>query len=105
MSDEFDVICVGAGPAGEAIGVELEGSGLSLAVIERHLVGGECPYWGCMPSKTLLRSAETLSEPVRARELAASRAEYDVDYPKIHKRPMWMVRYVYDSLAPSAIDN
>ncbi len=97
MSEEFDVICVGAGPAGEAIGVELEGSGLSLAVIERHLVGGECPYWGCMPSKTLLRSAETLSEAERARELAASRVEYDVDYPKIHKRTMWMVRELDDS--------
>src|SRR5258708_18690912 len=105
MSEEFDVICVGAGPAGEAIGVELEGSGLSLAVIERHLVGGECPYWGCMPSKTLLRSAETLSEAERARELAASRVEVDVDYPKIHKRTMWMVRELDDSGAAKAIED
>jgi pyruvate/2-oxoglutarate dehydrogenase complex dihydrolipoamide dehydrogenase (E3) component len=105
MSDAFDVICLGAGPAGEAIGVELEGSGLSLAVIERHLVGGECPYWGCMPSKTLLRSAETLSEAERARELAASRVEFDVDYPKIHKRTMWMVRELDDSGAAKAIED
>lgn len=105
MSEEFDVICVGAGPAGEAIGVELEGSGLSLAVIERHLVGGECPYWGCMPSKTLLRSAEALSEADRGRELAASRVEYDVDYPKIHKRTMWMVRELDDSGAAKAIQD
>jgi pyruvate/2-oxoglutarate dehydrogenase complex dihydrolipoamide dehydrogenase (E3) component len=105
MSEEFDVICLGAGPAGEAIGVELEGSGLSLAVIERHLVGGECPYWGCMPSKTLLRSAETLSESERALELAASRVEVDVDYPKIHKRTMWMVRELDDSGAAKAIED
>src|SRR5258708_37697286 len=91
MSEEFDVICVGAGPAGEAIGVELEGSGLSLAVIERHLVGGACPYWGCMPSKTLLRSAETLSEAEGARELAGTRGDNDSDYPKIHTRPTWVV--------------
>jgi pyruvate/2-oxoglutarate dehydrogenase complex dihydrolipoamide dehydrogenase (E3) component len=105
MTEEFDVICLGAGPAGEAIGVELEGSGLSLAVIERHLVGGECPYWGCMPSKTLLRSAETLAEAERARELAASKVEFDIDYPKIHKRTMWMVRELDDSGAAKAIEN
>jgi pyruvate/2-oxoglutarate dehydrogenase complex dihydrolipoamide dehydrogenase (E3) component len=105
MSEAFDVICLGAGPAGEAIGVELEGSGLSLAVIERHLVGGECPYWGCIPSKTLLRSAETLSEAERARELAVSRVDFEVDYPKIHKRTMWMVRELDDSGAAKAIED
>jgi pyruvate/2-oxoglutarate dehydrogenase complex dihydrolipoamide dehydrogenase (E3) component len=102
VSDEFDVICIGAGPAGEAIGVELKRSGLSLAVIEKNLVGGECPYWGCMPSKTLLRSAETLAEAERARELAASRVEYTVDYPKVHKRIMWMVRELDDTRAAEA---
>jgi pyruvate/2-oxoglutarate dehydrogenase complex dihydrolipoamide dehydrogenase (E3) component len=102
LSDEFDVICIGAGPAGEAIGVELKRSGLSLAVIEKNLVGGECPYWGCMPSKTLLRSGETLAEAVRARELAASRVEFDVDYPKVHKRIMWMVRELDDTRAAEA---
>lgn len=102
MSDEFDVICIGAGPAGEAIGVELKGSGLSLAVVEKNLVGGECPYWGCMPSKTLLRSGETLAEAARARELAASRVEFTVDYPKVHKRTMWMVRELDDTRAAEA---
>ena len=102
MSDEFDVICIGAGPAGEAIGVELKASGLSLAVIESRLVGGECPYWGCMPSKTLLRSGETLAEAARARELAASRVEFTVDYHKIHERTMWMVRDLDDTRAAAA---
>src|SRR5258708_33074908 len=105
MTREFDVVCLGAGPAGEALVAELSGAGLSLAVVEKNLVGGECPYWGCMPSKTLLRSAETLSEAERARELAASRVEYDVDYPKIHKRTMWMVRELDDSGAAKAIEN
>ena len=55
MPQEFDVVCLGGGVAGEAIAVGLQGSGLTLAVVERELVGGECPYWGCVPSKTLLR--------------------------------------------------
>jgi len=67
LPQEFDVVCLGGGVAGEAIAGGLEGSGLTLAVVERELVGGECPYWGCMPSKTLLRSGETLKEADRAR--------------------------------------
>jgi pyruvate/2-oxoglutarate dehydrogenase complex dihydrolipoamide dehydrogenase (E3) component len=102
MSEEFDVICIGAGPAGEALGVELKHSGLSLAVIEKNLVGGECAYFGCMPSKTLLRSAETLAEARRARELAASRVEFTVDYPRIHKRTSWVARDLDDSSAAKA---
>src|SRR5438445_11930285 len=105
MSEEYDVICMGAGPAGEAIGVELAGSGRSLAVIERHLVGGECAYCGCMPTKTLLRSAETLAEADQARDLAASRVEYDVDYPKIHKRTSMVARDLDDSGAAKAIED
>ena len=71
MPQEFDVVCLGGGVAGEAIAVGLQDSGLTLAVVERELVGGECPYWGCVPSKTLLRSGETLTEADRARVLAA----------------------------------
>src|SRR6202171_1226688 len=102
LPQEFDVVCLGGGVAGEAIAGGLQGSGLSLAVVERELVGGECPYWGCMPSKTLLRSGETLAEAARARELAASRVEFAVDYPKVHKRTMWMVRELDDTRAAEA---
>src|SRR5262249_14816580 len=86
LSQEFDVVCLGGGVAGEAIAVGLEDSGLTLAVVERELVGGECPYWGCVPSKTLLRSGETLSEAGRARVLAASRVDWAVDFPKVSTR-------------------
>ncbi|HXN78833.1 MAG TPA: FAD-dependent oxidoreductase, partial [Candidatus Dormibacteraeota bacterium] len=92
LPQEFDVVCLGGGVAGEAIAGGLQDSGLSLAVVERELVGGECPYWGCIPSKTLLRSGETLEEAGRARTLAASRVEWDVDFPKVSKRVLWMAR-------------
>ena len=97
MPQEFDVVCLGGGVAGEALAGELEGSGLSLAVVERELVGGECPYWGCVPSKTLLRSGETLEEAGRARSLAASRVDWDVDFPKVSKRVLGMARDLDDS--------
>ncbi|HET9780717.1 MAG TPA: NAD(P)/FAD-dependent oxidoreductase [Candidatus Dormibacteraeota bacterium] len=103
MPQEFDVVCLGGGVAGEAIAGGLQGSGLSLAVVERELVGGECPYWGCVPSKTLLRSAETLEESGRARTLAASRVEWDVDFPKISKRVLWMARDLDDARPAAAL--
>jgi pyruvate/2-oxoglutarate dehydrogenase complex dihydrolipoamide dehydrogenase (E3) component len=100
---EFDVVCLGGGVAGEAIAEGLRDSGLTLAVVERELVGGECPYWGCVPSKTLLRSSETLSEAGRARDLAASRVEWTVDFPKVSKRVRWMARDLDDSRPAAAM--
>jgi pyruvate/2-oxoglutarate dehydrogenase complex dihydrolipoamide dehydrogenase (E3) component len=97
VPQEFDVVCLGGGVAGEAIAGGLKGSGLTLVVIERELVGGECPYWGCVPSKTLLRSGETLTEADRARAIAASRVDWDLDFPKISKRTLWMARDLDDT--------
>src|ERR1700757_3580650 len=51
----YDVIVLGAGPVGQNVADRARAAGLSVAVIERELVGGECSYWGCIPSKTLLR--------------------------------------------------
>jgi pyruvate/2-oxoglutarate dehydrogenase complex dihydrolipoamide dehydrogenase (E3) component len=101
---EFDVVCLGGGVAGEAIAAGLQDSGLTLAVVERELVGGECPYWGCVPSKTLLRSSETLSEAGRARLLAASRVEWTVDFAKVSKRVLWMARDLDDSRPAAALE-
>jgi pyruvate/2-oxoglutarate dehydrogenase complex dihydrolipoamide dehydrogenase (E3) component len=103
VSKEFDVICLGGGVAGEAIAAGLQGSGLTLAVVERELVGGECPYWGCVPSKTMLRSGETLSEAGRARVLAASRVDWAVDFPKVSTRVRWMARDLDDSRPAAAM--
>ena len=104
MTHEFDVVCLGGGVAGEALAEGLKDSRLTLAVVERELVGGECPYWGCVPSKTLLRSGETLSEADRARLLAASRVEWTVDFPKVSKRVLWMARDLDDSRPAAAME-
>ena len=65
MIEEADVIVVGMGPAGEHVAGELASAGLDVVGIDRELVGGECPYWGCIPSKMMLRAAHLLAEARR----------------------------------------
>jgi len=57
-NDRFDAVVLGAGPAGESAASRLHAQGLRTALVERELVGGECAYWACIPSKTLLRPVE-----------------------------------------------
>jgi pyruvate/2-oxoglutarate dehydrogenase complex dihydrolipoamide dehydrogenase (E3) component len=66
----YDVIVIGAGPVGENVADRVVQGGLSAAVVERELVGGECSYWACMPTKALLRSAAALRA---ARQLPGAR--------------------------------
>ncbi|MBV9416718.1 MAG: FAD-dependent oxidoreductase, partial [Solirubrobacterales bacterium] len=61
----FDVIVIGAGPAGEALAGRLAAQDRSVAIVESVLVGGECSYCWCMPSKALLRPAQALAETLR----------------------------------------
>ncbi len=63
--DSFDVVVVGAGPAGEAAAGDLAQTGRRVAIVEAALVGGECAFYACMPSKALLRPAEALAETRR----------------------------------------
>ena len=62
---EFDVIVIGAGVAGEVAAGRLGENGVSVAVVEDRLVGGECSYYACMPSKALLRPVELAREVAR----------------------------------------
>ncbi|MER7670121.1 NAD(P)/FAD-dependent oxidoreductase [Kitasatospora sp. NPDC096128] len=70
-TDEFDVVVLGAGPTGENLAERARAGGLSVAIVERELVGGECSYWACMPSKAMLRPAAALRD---ARRLSGARA-------------------------------
>jgi pyruvate/2-oxoglutarate dehydrogenase complex dihydrolipoamide dehydrogenase (E3) component len=69
---EVDAIVVGLGPGGEQVAEELAEAGLAVVGIEAELVGGECPYWGCIPSKMMVRAADLLAEGRRIPGMAGT---------------------------------
>lgn len=73
MAGSYDVIVLGAGPTGENAADRAVRGGLTAAIVESELVGGECSYWACMPSKALLRPAAIASEAQRVRGVAGAR--------------------------------
>ncbi|MGW6793985.1 dihydrolipoyl dehydrogenase family protein [Streptomyces chartreusis] len=81
----YDVIVIGAGPVGENVADRVVQGGLSAAIVERELVGGECSYWACMPTKALLRSTAALRA---ARQLPGSREAVtgDLDVAAVLRR-------------------
>src|SRR3954465_11299975 len=82
----FDVIVIGLGPGGEHVAGSLAEGGLRVLGVDRRLVGGECPYWGCIPSKMMVRAADALAEARRVAELAGTVGEVTADWSVVAKR-------------------
>src|SRR3954469_17242968 len=88
--DTYDVIVLGAGPAGENAAGRAAGHGLSTAIVEPELVGGECSYWGCIPSKTLLRTGDVIAAARRVPG-AAEAVTGSIDTSAVFARRDYMV--------------
>jgi pyruvate/2-oxoglutarate dehydrogenase complex dihydrolipoamide dehydrogenase (E3) component len=74
-SDTYDVIVIGAGPTGENVADRAVRGGLTAVIVESELVGGECSYWACMPSKAMLRPVGVVAEAAAVRGAAGARLE------------------------------
>jgi pyruvate/2-oxoglutarate dehydrogenase complex dihydrolipoamide dehydrogenase (E3) component len=82
---EVDVVVIGQGPGGEHVAARLAEGGLDVVAVESRLVGGECPYYGCVPSKMMLAAAEALDEARRVRDLGGT-AEVHPDWTPVATR-------------------
>ena len=85
--DRFDFAIIGGGPAGEAATYEARARGASVAVIDRDLFGGSCPFWGCIPSKSLLHAADRHAAGGDYPWSKASRSTRLHDQPRGHRLP------------------
>jgi pyruvate/2-oxoglutarate dehydrogenase complex dihydrolipoamide dehydrogenase (E3) component len=83
--NEVDVVVVGLGPGGESLATQLAQGGLSVLGVDRRLVGGECPYYGCIPSKMMIRAADVLAEGRRIPDLAGQ-STVTPDWTPVHAR-------------------
>ena len=93
MEDRFDVVIIGTGPAGEVAGSRLAARGLRTALVEQELIGGECAYWACIPSKTLLRPPEARFQARRAPGIE----DAAVRWPEVAEYRDYMIRNLDDS--------
>jgi len=94
MNDQrFDAVVIGTGPAGEVAVSRLNEHGLRVALVERELIGGECGYWACIPSKTLLRPPEARAGADRA----AGVNRPDLSWPETRDYRDYMIRNLDDS--------
>jgi pyruvate/2-oxoglutarate dehydrogenase complex dihydrolipoamide dehydrogenase (E3) component len=87
-ADVYDLVVIGAGTAGLVVAAGAAGLGLGLkvALVERHLMGGDCLNFGCVPSKTIIRSARVIGEIWRGRELGISAGQVEIDFAAVMER-------------------
>jgi len=93
MNTDFDAIVIGAGPGGEVAVSRLLAGGLRVALVERELIGGECAYWACIPSKTLLRPVEARAEAGDAAGLSTPA----LDWGRLRDYRDYMIRHLDDA--------
>ncbi|RYV49559.1 dihydrolipoyl dehydrogenase family protein [Pengzhenrongella frigida] len=84
--ESYDVAVIGMGPGGEQVAGTLAERGLRVLGIESNLLGGECPYWGCIPSKMMIRAADALAEARRVPQLAGSVEGIRPDWDLVARR-------------------
>ncbi len=84
-TNQCDVVVIGLGPGGEATATQLAKAGLVVVAVDERLVGGECPYYGCIPSKMMVRASDTLAEAGRVDGLSGS-AQVQPDWSPVHAR-------------------
>src|SRR6266508_6676753 len=92
MAEKVDVVVLGMGPGGEVAASRLLAGGKRVAVVERELIGGECAYWACVPSKTLLRPVEARAEAGRVAGVASPALQW----PEIAAYRDFMTRHLDD---------
>ncbi|MGI5349628.1 dihydrolipoyl dehydrogenase family protein [Streptomyces sp. CA-250714] len=85
MARECDVVVLGMGPGGEEVAGRLAEAGLDVVGVEAELLGGECPYWACVPSKMMVRAGNLLAEARRVPQMAGS-AHVEPDFSPVHAR-------------------
>lgn len=84
--ESYDIAVIGMGPGGEHVAGTLAERGLSVLGVDNSLVGGECPYWGCIPSKMMIRAANALAEARRVPQLGGSVSEIRPDWAPVARR-------------------
>jgi len=101
---DTDVIVLGVGTAGEDLSLQLLDAGLAVIGIEPKLVGGECPYWACLPSKIMVRAAKAVREASRISEMAG-KVEVSPDWAPVAEKVRWMTGEWDDSIAVERYGN
>src|SRR4051812_22027589 len=84
-AQQVDVVVVGLGVGGEEVAGRLAQAGLTVIGVEHTLVGGECPYWGCIPTKMMIRAGNALAEARRIPGLAGA-AQVQPDWAPVARR-------------------